>query len=54
MSVTVRCREKELREAQTKISRLSEELSALKRQTRNNNESSMKTLLREISEVPHG
>lgn len=51
---TVCCRDEELHEAQTKISHLSEELRAEKQQTREDYESSVKTLHREISEVPNG
>ena len=54
MSVTVYYRNEELSEARTKISDLSEELDAAKQQTRRDYESSMKTLHREISEVPNG
>ncbi|KAL7400677.1 hypothetical protein ABVT39_015965 [Epinephelus coioides] len=46
-------RDEELREARTQISHLSEELGALKQQTRGDYESSMKTLHREISELKH-
>lgn len=53
-AVTVCCRDEELHEARTKISHLSEELGAVKQQTREDFESSMKTLHREISEVPNG
>ncbi|XP_039633846.1 coiled-coil domain-containing protein 150 [Perca fluviatilis] len=48
---TITLRDEELREARTKISHLSEELGAIKQQTREDYESSMKTLHREISEL---
>ncbi|XP_032362987.1 coiled-coil domain-containing protein 150 [Etheostoma spectabile] len=44
-------RDEELREARTKISHLSEELGAIKQQTREDYDSSVKTLHREISEL---
>lgn len=45
------CRDEELREARSKIHHLCEELGAVKQQTREDYESSMRTLQREISEV---
>ncbi len=53
-AVAVCCRDEELHEARSKTSRLSEELSAVKQQTREDYESSMKTLHRGISEVTNG
>lgn len=49
MSLTVYCRDEELREAQKKISDLSEELDAVQQQSTGDCESS-----RGISEVPNG
>uniref|UniRef100_A0A8C9X1S9 Coiled-coil domain containing 150 n=1 Tax=Sander lucioperca TaxID=283035 RepID=A0A8C9X1S9_SANLU len=48
---TITLRDEELREARTKISHLSEELGTIKQQTKEDYESSMKTLHREISEL---
>lgn len=46
-------RDEELREARAKINDLSEELGAARQQTKRDYESSLKTLQREISEVPN-
>lgn len=46
-------RDEELHEARAKISDLSEELGAARLQTKKDYESSLKTLQREISEVPN-
>ncbi|XP_078102920.1 coiled-coil domain-containing protein 150 isoform X2 [Sander vitreus] len=48
---TITLRDEELRDARTKISHLSEELGAIKQQSREDYESSMETLHREISEL---
>ncbi|XP_035813543.1 coiled-coil domain-containing protein 150 isoform X1 [Amphiprion ocellaris] len=48
---TIMLRDDELREAQTKISHLSTDLSAIKQRSREDYQSSMKTLHREISEL---
>ncbi|XP_008300553.1 coiled-coil domain-containing protein 150-like [Stegastes partitus] len=48
---SIRLRDDELREARTKISCLSADLSAIKHQSREDYQSSMKTLHREISEL---